>query len=47
MRRYVLEPDLRLAHGSSAGRRAAEFTLDRQVDRFEALYRDLLSPGES
>ena len=46
MRRYVLEPDLRLAHGAAAGRRAAEYTLDRQVDRFEAIYRDLLA-GET
>jgi len=42
MRRYVAEPDLRLGHGASARTRAAEFTLDRQVDRFEAIYRSLL-----
>jgi glycosyltransferase involved in cell wall biosynthesis len=43
MRRYVEDPQLRLRHGVSARERAADYTLDRQVDRFEAIYRSL--PG--
>lgn len=49
VRRYVHEPELRLAHGRSAGVRAADYTLDKQVDGFEAIYRTLLgadTPGE-
>ena len=42
IRRYVLEPELRVSHGASAGIRAADYTLDRQVDRFESIYRSLL-----
>lgn len=44
MRRYLTDPDLRLAHGRSGRERAADYTLDRQVDRFEAIYRSLLAP---
>lgn len=40
---YVDDPALRLRHGASAHARARDFTLDRQVSRFEALYRQLLA----
>lgn len=40
--RYLTDPQLRLAHGRAAWAHAADFTLDAQVGRFEALYRRLL-----
>ncbi len=47
MRRYLLEPGLRPRHGAAARKRAAEFTRDRQVDRFEAIYDSLLEGRET
>lgn len=42
MQRYHDEPDLRLEHGRAARKRALDFTLERQIDRFEAIYHSLL-----
>jgi glycosyltransferase involved in cell wall biosynthesis len=44
IRLYLDDPTLRLAHGAAAHRRAREYTLDRQVGRFEELYRRLAGP---
>ncbi|MEN8198401.1 MAG: hypothetical protein ABFS30_18180 [Pseudomonadota bacterium] len=41
IRQYIEDPDLRLDHGRSAHSRAREYTLDRQVERFEGIYRAL------
>jgi glycosyltransferase involved in cell wall biosynthesis len=42
IRRYLADPELRLGHGTAARERAREYTLDRQIGAFEALYRRLL-----
>jgi glycosyltransferase involved in cell wall biosynthesis len=42
IRLYLGDPALRLRHGASGHERAREYTLDRQVSRFEALYRQLI-----
>ena len=41
IRLYLGDPGLRLRHGGSGHLRARDYTLDRQVDRFEELYRRL------
>ncbi|RKZ11864.1 hypothetical protein DRQ50_12875, partial [bacterium] len=46
IRTYVTDPELRLTHGASARAHATDYTLARQVDRFEAIYRTLLE-GDS
>jgi glycosyltransferase involved in cell wall biosynthesis len=45
IRLYLGEPELRLRHGASGYERAGEYTLDRQVSRFEAFYRQLADRG--
>jgi glycosyltransferase involved in cell wall biosynthesis len=45
MRRYLDDPALRLRHGVSARERATDYTLERQVDLFEAIYRTLPGVG--
>ena len=42
MRTYAGNPELRLQHGAAARLRAADFTLDRQVDKFLVIYERLL-----
>lgn len=46
MQYYHDDPELRLEHGRTARRRAADFTLERQVDRLEAIYRSVLEAQE-
>ncbi len=43
IRLYMQNPALRLQHGAAARLRAADFTLSRQVDKFQAIYEGLLS----
>ena len=45
IRLYLGDPELRLRHGASAHERAGEYTLDRQIGQFEALYRNLAGQG--
>jgi glycosyltransferase involved in cell wall biosynthesis len=42
MKQYVQDDVLRLEHGRAASVRAREFTLERQVEHFEDIYRDLV-----
>ena len=44
IRRYVREPELRHRHAQSARQRAQEFTLAKQIDRFERLYLGMIEP---
>lgn len=41
--RYARDHALRLRHGAAARARAVEFTLDRQAERFESLYEDIIA----
>jgi glycosyltransferase involved in cell wall biosynthesis len=41
IRLYLGDPESRLLHGASGYERARDYTLDRQVSRFEELYRQL------
>lgn len=43
LRLYARDPRLRLTHGEAARRRAADFTLSAQADRFEQIYASLLA----
>lgn len=45
IRLYLGDPELRLRHGASGHERARDYTLDRQVSRFEELYHGLVDHG--
>ena len=45
IRQYLGDAELRLRHGASGHQRARDYTLDRQVSRFEELYRQLAAAG--
>ncbi len=42
MRKYTLDPEFRLKQGAAARSRAAAFTLEQQIDKFQVIYENLL-----